>query len=149
MALSETEFQNIVTAVLTSIRTNSRSIDQLTPVAALSDTDTLEIAGGKKVTYGKFKELVGSMLNHLTIAEGPDSVTVSVGANDHSVSGSIPAASDTFAGVLSAAMKKKLDKAAVPEYIEFDGFADNVTAKRCLSASVLQRTDIRWCSSVN
>lgn len=130
MALSETEFQNIVNAVLSSIRTNSRTIAQLTPVTALSDTDTLEIAGGKKVTYGKFKELVGSMLNHLTIAGGPDSVTVSVGANDHSVSGSIPAASDTVAGMLSAAMKKKLDKAAVPEYIEFDGFADSVTAKK-------------------
>ena len=130
MALSETEFQNIVNAVLSSIRTNSRTIAQLTPVTALSDTDTLEIAGGKRVTYGKFKELVGSMLNHLTIAGGPDSVTVSVGANDHSVSGSIPAASDTVAGVLSAAMKKKLDKAAVPEYIEFDCFADSVTAKK-------------------
>ena len=130
MALSETEFQNIVNAVLSSIRTNSRTIAQLTPVTALSDTDTLEIAGGKRVTYGILKELVGSMLNHLTIAGGPESVTVSVGTNDHSVSGSIPAASDTVAGVLSAALKKKLDKAAVPEYIEFDGFADSVTVKK-------------------
>lgn len=130
MALSETEFQNIVTAVLKSIRTNSRSIDQLTPVTALNDTDTLEIAGGKKVTYAKFKELVGSLLNYLNVAGAPDNIIISVGTQDHSVSGTLPAATDQFAGIMSAAMKRKLDKAAVPEYIEFDGFADSVTVKK-------------------
>lgn len=69
-------------------------------------------------------------LSHITIAGAPDSVTVSVGTQDHSVSGKLPAATDQFAGIMSAAMKRKLDKAAVPEYIEFDGFADRVTARK-------------------
>lgn len=67
-------------------------------------------------------------LSHITIAGTPDSVTISVGTDDHSVTGRIPAATDTFAGIMSAAMKRKLDKAAVPKYIEFDGIADSVTA---------------------
>lgn len=66
-------------------------------------------------------------LSHITIAGMPDQITVSVGTDDHSVSGRIPGASDNFAGAMTAAMKRKLDKAAVPKYIEFDGIADRVT----------------------
>lgn len=69
-------------------------------------------------------------LSHISIAGAPDRVTVSVGTQDHSVSGTLPAVTDQFAGIMSAAMKRKLDKAAVPEYVEFDGFADSVTVKK-------------------
>lgn len=64
--------------------------------------------------------------SHITIAGAPDSIAISVGTDDNSVTGRIPAASDTYAGAMSAAMKRKLDKAA--EYIEFDGIADRVAA---------------------
>lgn len=64
--------------------------------------------------------------SHITIAGAPDSIAISVGTDYNSVTGRIPAASDTYAGAMSAAMKRKLDKTA--EYIEFDGIADRVAA---------------------
>ena len=51
MALTDNEFQNIVSAVLSSIRTNSRKIDQLTPVTMLTESDNLEVSGGKRVSF--------------------------------------------------------------------------------------------------
>ena len=41
MAITQDELQSIVNAVLSAIRTNSRTIDQLTPVTSLSDGDKI------------------------------------------------------------------------------------------------------------
>ena len=54
------ELQEVVAAVIAALRTNGKTIDQLTAVTALADTDNLEISGGKKVAFGKLKELVAS-----------------------------------------------------------------------------------------
>lgn len=62
MALSSTETQEIINSVLSSIRTNSRTISSLTSATELSDSDAIEIAGGKKVTYGKLKELMAAAI---------------------------------------------------------------------------------------
>lgn len=51
MAITQDELQGIINAVLSSIRTNSLTIDQLTPVTSLSDDDSFEINGGKRITY--------------------------------------------------------------------------------------------------
>lgn len=58
MAITPDEQQSIVSAVLSSIRTNSRTIDQLTPVTSLSDSDSFEINGGKRVTYKVLRDLI-------------------------------------------------------------------------------------------
>lgn len=58
MAITQNEIQGIVNSVLSAIRTNSRTIDQLTPVAGLSDNDSFEIGGGKRVTYSVLKALL-------------------------------------------------------------------------------------------
>ena len=62
MAISTTDFQSIVTAVLGSLQTNSLKIEQLTPATTLSDDDVMEVGGGKKVTYAKLKELLGNAI---------------------------------------------------------------------------------------
>lgn len=58
MAITSDELQSIVSAVLSSIRTNSRTIDQLTPVTALADTDNIEVHGGKRVVFSILRNLI-------------------------------------------------------------------------------------------
>lgn len=58
MALSQDEKQDIINSVLSSIRTNSRTIEQLTPVSSLGSTDYFEINGGKRVSYPVLRELI-------------------------------------------------------------------------------------------
>lgn len=55
--------QTIINAVLSSIRTNSRTIEQLTPVTSLNNDDSFEINGGKRVTYAVLKGMLGKILN--------------------------------------------------------------------------------------
>lgn len=58
MELQESYIQSIAAAVISSIRTNAKTIAQLTPVSTLADTDEIEIGGGKKVTYATLKALI-------------------------------------------------------------------------------------------
>ncbi len=58
MALTPDELQSIVSAVISSLQTNAKSIEQLTSVSALSDTDVFEIGGGKKVSYAVLMEAI-------------------------------------------------------------------------------------------
>lgn len=57
-AITEEQIQEIASRVLASIRTNSRTIDQLTAVLALSDTDLIEIHGGKKAAFAVIKKAI-------------------------------------------------------------------------------------------
>lgn len=50
--MTSEEKQEIINAVLAALRTNSKSIDQLTPVSEMLDADFLELNGGRKVSYG-------------------------------------------------------------------------------------------------
>lgn len=59
MAISEEDKQNIISAVLSAIRTNSKTIEQLTPVTSLSDDDDIELSGGKRVHVKVLRELLG------------------------------------------------------------------------------------------
>lgn len=58
MAISSTELNSIVSAVLSAVRTNSRTIEELTPVTSLSPTDSIEIGGGKRVTFATLSKLL-------------------------------------------------------------------------------------------
>lgn len=58
MAITNDEKQSIINAVLSSIRTNSRTIDQLTIVTEVADTDNFEIHCGKRVAFSKLRELI-------------------------------------------------------------------------------------------
>ena len=49
--MTNEELQEIVAAVLQALATNSKTIDQLTAVAQMSDSDYLELDGGRKVSY--------------------------------------------------------------------------------------------------
>lgn len=51
MGLTQEEKQEIVASVLSSVRTNSRTIGNLTPVTSLTDSSQFEINGGKRVSF--------------------------------------------------------------------------------------------------
>ena len=54
------DLQEIVAAVIAALKTNGKTIDQLTAVTSLADSDNLEVSGGKKIAFSKLKELVAS-----------------------------------------------------------------------------------------
>lgn len=62
MAITQDELNSIISSVLSSIRTNSKTIEQMTPATSLGETDYFEVSGGKKVSYSVLKELISSML---------------------------------------------------------------------------------------
>lgn len=59
--MTEAEKQAIIDAVLSSLRTNSRTIAQLTPVTQLDKEDYFELNGGRKVSFSMLKELVPNL----------------------------------------------------------------------------------------
>ena len=76
MALSQEELQSVINAVLSSIRTNSKTIGQLTPATALSDTDCFEIDGGKKVPLSLLRNAIVGPDGSLQCTEITDVTTI-------------------------------------------------------------------------
>ena len=127
MAITQDEMQSIVSAVLSSIRTNSRTIDQLTPVTSLSDNDSFEINGGKRVTYKVLRDLIASLssaeqdslkalitkceLKSMSITATESSATLTISSNGKTLSTEVPVATTSKAGLMTAADKVKLQSA--------------------------------------
>lgn len=126
--MTQEEFQSIVNAVLSAIRTNSRTIAQLTAVPSLSDSDSFEVSGGKRVTYGVLKSLIASFSSadtdtllaqinrkelqsaSITTTETTATITIrNVGGT--TISCSVPVATDNQAGIITATQKVKIDSA--------------------------------------
>ena len=119
MAITQDEMQSIVSAVLSSIRTNSRTIDQLTPVTSLSDNDSFEINGGKRVTYKVLMGLIASLastehdslkkliannvLKSVNIDATENSATLSISSGGKTITATIPIATTSNAGLMTAA----------------------------------------------
>lgn len=76
MALSQEELQSVVNAVLSSIRTNSKTIGQLTPANTMSDSDCFEIDGGKKVSLGLLRDAIVGPDGYLQCKEITDVTTI-------------------------------------------------------------------------
>lgn len=127
MALTQEELQGIISSVLASIRTNSRTIDQLTPVTMLSDNDCFEINGGKKVSYKVLRELIVSLssaeqdslqnliekceLESVSVETTETTATITIKSVGKEIEAAIPLASEDAAGLMTAADKFKLNKA--------------------------------------
>ena len=127
MAITQDELQSIVNAVLSAIRTNSRTIDQLTPVTSLSENDCFEINGGKKVTYKVLRDLIASLstteqdslrtlinkceLKSVAISVTESTATLTISSVGKTISTSIPVATTSRAGLMTAADKVKLQSA--------------------------------------
>lgn len=127
MAITQDEMQSIITAVLSAIRTNSRTIGQLTPVTTLSDDDSFEIDGGKRVTYAVLRDLIASLssterdslrnlitkceLKSVSITATESAATLTIASNGKTIETAVPVASTSKAGLMTAADKVKLESA--------------------------------------
>lgn len=58
--MTNEELQTVVVTVIQALKTNGKTIAQLTPVTSLANSDSLEVSGGKKIAFSKLKELVAS-----------------------------------------------------------------------------------------
>lgn len=76
MALTQEELQSVITAVISSIRTNSKTIGQLTPATSLADTDYFEIDGGKKVSLSLLMDAIVGPDGSLQCKEITDVTTI-------------------------------------------------------------------------
>ena len=124
--------QTIFDAVITALRTNSKTIDQLTPQASLADSDYFELNGGRKVSYATMKSMFAALsdadivnlnqaitnakLKGVSIALTATGATLTVQSEGKSVSCAIPVAvynsaadGEKKAGLMSAEDKHKLD----------------------------------------
>lgn len=124
MAISEDEYLNIVNAVVQSIRTNSLTIGQLIPVVSLKDTDTFEIDGGKKVTYGVLKSLIAALsqseidalvskinkcqLVSCDVTATDKSATLTIRSVGKTIATTIPIATTTTVGLMTPSEKTLL-----------------------------------------
>lgn len=124
--------QTIFDAVITALRTNSKTIDQLTPQASLADSDYFELNGGRKVSYATMKSMFAALsdadivnlnqaitnakLKGVSIVLTATGATLTVQSEGKSVSCAIPVAiynsaadGEKKAGLMSAEDKYKLD----------------------------------------
>lgn len=126
--MTEQEKQSIIDAVLSSIRTNSRSIGQLTAVPTLSDNDFFEVAGGKKVAFSVLRDLVSAYANldaesiktdiakmlvqkvAFNVTESSATLTIKQQGYDAKTV-SVPVATDSQSGIITALDKVKIDSA--------------------------------------
>lgn len=67
MVLQEDELQEIVNTVLSAVRTNSRTIDQLTPTSTPLNGDCIELSGGRKIAYLTLESHIAQAVNHKSI----------------------------------------------------------------------------------
>ncbi len=127
MAITQDELQSIVSAVLSAIQTNSKTIEQLTPVTELSDNDCFEIGGGKKVSYSVLRDLIMSLssteqdslktlinknvLQSVSIEASESSATLTIKTLGKTISCSIPVATSSKVGLMTPADKVKLQSA--------------------------------------
>lgn len=125
--MTDSEKQAIISTILGSLETNSKTIGQLTPVTDLADTDKFEIDGGRYVTFSIIKQLVAEMASSdqsslitlindnkiqsvsITATEGTATLTITTNAGTKTCS--VPIASTNTAGLMTAVDKVKLDAA--------------------------------------
>ena len=121
MSITQDEMQSIITAVLSAIRTNSQSIAQLTQVTTLSDNDSFEIDGGKKVTYAVLRDLIralcttehdtlknlinGNKLKSVSFDSELSGATLLIETGKETLECVVPIATDRQSGIITATDK--------------------------------------------
>lgn len=126
MALTQ-EQQVIFDAVIASLRTNSKTIEDLTPQTSLGSNDWFELNGGRKVSYAVLSALIKSLsstdhdsyetrinknvLKAVSFDVSESAATLTVESNGKTVSCSVPVATATASGIITALDKVKIQSA--------------------------------------
>lgn len=126
--MTEQELQTVVAAVIQSLKTNGKTVAQLTEVQSIASSDYFEISGGRKVSYGVLLGLLSDAIVIDTEGITADIAKVVIQTVAFDVSGStatlrikqagydaktvsLPVATDSQSGIITAADKVKLDSA--------------------------------------
>lgn len=124
--MTEQELQSVINAVLLSIKTNSRSIGQLTGVQTLSDNDCFEVAGGRKVAYSVLRDLIytavkaklenmqtdiaNSVLQSVSFDAKSSTATLTIKQKGYdAITVNVPIATDSQSGFMTAEQVKYID----------------------------------------
>ena len=126
MALTQ-EQQVIFDAVIASLRTNSKTIEQLTPQTSLGSNDWFELNGGRKVSYTVLRDLIASMsssdqdslrtligknvLKSVSFDVGESTATLTIKSAGTTISCNVPVATSAKAGIITALDKVKIQTA--------------------------------------
>lgn len=126
MALTQ-EQQVIFDAVIASLRTNSKTIEQLTPQTSLGSNDWFELNGGRKVSYTVLRDLIASLsstdqdslrtligknvLKSVSFDVGESTATLTIKSAGTTISCNVPVATSAKAGIITALDKVKIQTA--------------------------------------
>lgn len=157
MALTQ-EQQIIFDAVIASLRTNSKTIEDLTPQTSLGSNDWFELNGGRKVSYAVLSALIKSLsstdhdsyetrinknvLKAVSFDVSESAATLTVESNGKTVSCSVPVATATASGIITALDKVKIQSAyenAQAAQASADAAQENAQAAQ-VSADAAQET---------
>jgi hypothetical protein len=121
------ELNSIVAQVISAIRTNSKTIDQLSAVDSLGDEDYFEVNGGRKVSYSVLMTLINSLssteqdsiktlinknvLKEVSFTAQESEATLSISSAGKTITCSVPIATDSTSGFITAADKVKIKSA--------------------------------------
>lgn len=125
--MTEQELQSVINAVLSSIKTNSRSIGQLTGVQTLSDNDCFEVAGGRKIAYSVLRDLIyaavkaklenmqtdiaNSVLQSVSFDAKSSTATLTIKQKGYdAISVNVPIATDSQSGFMTAEQVKHISE---------------------------------------
>ena len=155
--MTEQELQSVINAVLSSIKTNSRSIGQLTGVQTLSDNDCFEVAGGRKIAYSVLRDLIyaavkaklenmqtdiaNSVLQSVSFDAKSSTATLTIKQKGYdAITVSVPIATDSQSGIMTAADKAKLDNTYTK---------DEINAKVDEINKDIAKADAKWTDIVD
>lgn len=123
--------QEAVARVLATLKTNGRTVNQLTAVTTFSSSDYIELNGGRRIAVDKLVEAVeaavddtldgletdiaGMAVQTFEQSAGASSITVTLKQQGHTPKTiNLPLATTSAAGLLSPAEKAKLDFDEMP-----------------------------------
>lgn len=126
--MSNEELQTVVEAVIHSLKTNGKTIDQLTAVQTLLNGDCFEIGGGRKISYevlvgllseaigidtsGIYEDIAKTVLQSVTISADGTTATLSIKQAGYvAKTVSIPVATSEQSGIITVADRTKYESA--------------------------------------
>lgn len=159
MAITQDEIQNIINSVLSAIKTNSMTIDQLAPVTTLSDTDCFEINDGRKVTYSVLKNLITTLteteldtlknlinkceLSSVSFMTDDSGAELTISSKGETITCSVPFATKEIAGLMSPNDKRKLQETNDTAKVAFEkATSAQTTADKALTAADKAQSDV-------
>ena len=117
MALSQQELSEIISAVLSSLQTNSKTVMDMSNIPSISDDDFIELNGGRRVSFRVLKqsisdlftenfnnihtEIAGHKIDRVLTEISEDNIGIDIVTREQTFHVDIPLATDKKAGLMS------------------------------------------------